>query len=512
MQPATSPARSLVLRMHPDDNVILALADLEAGSEPVPGLSCPQAVPAAHKIAAEPIRSGAPVIKYGHIIGFASGDIPAGVHVHTHNVVLRDFPRDSTLTGVSPRTELLPPEKRARFKGILRSDGRAATRNYIGVIPASSCASQVAVGIARSITERDLAAFPNVDGVAALPHKDGCGMLDRSEGLAMLRRTMTGYIDHPNFASVVLVSLGCEVNQPEALCGLVREETGKRVVNVDIQKVGGARAAIETGRAAVIAMLRSANEARRQELSAEHLILGLECGGSDAYSGISANPALGAAVDILVRNGGTAVLSETPEIYMAEHLLARRAANERVRQDLMDLITWWEHCASSRGQAINNNPTPGNKAGGLTTIAEKSLGAAAKGGTTTLNAVYRYGERLTAKGLVFMDSPGYDPVSITGKVAGGATLICFTTGRGSVSGCIPSPVLKLASNSGLYARLGEDMDINCGAVVDGESTIEEMGRLIFDRIIAAASGFPTRSEGLGFGDMEFAPWLIDGLV
>lgn len=507
----SAPHRSVVLKLHRDDNVVLALTRIEAGAETIPGLFCSQAVPAAHKIAAVPIPSGSPVIKYGHIIGFASVDIAPGAHVHVHNVVLKDFPRHSALE-IIPDAGVLSPDKRARFKGIPRPDGRVATRNYIGIIPVSACAAQVATAIADTFDKSYLARFPHVDGVAALPHKDGCGMLDRTEGLSMLRRTVSGYMDNPNFASVVLVSLGCEVNQPEALCALTGVDSGKSVVSLDIQKTGGARAAIEAGRTAVMEMLPAANEARRVEVSAEHLILGLECGGSDAYSGIGANPALGAAVDILVRNGGTAILSETPEIYMAEHLLARRAADDRVRKELLELISWWEDYATSRGQAINNNPTPGNKVGGLTTIAEKSLGAAAKGGTTPLNAVYRYAEKVTAKGLVFMDSPGYDPVSITGKVAGGATLICFTTGRGSVSGCIPSPVLKLASNTDLYRRLAEDMDINCGAVVDGEISTEEMGRTIFDRIIATASGAPTRSEILGFGDMEFAPWLIDGVV
>jgi altronate hydrolase len=507
-----SETRSTILKLNPVDNVVVALADIPAGSEPAPGIFCKQRIPAAHKIASEPLPAGAPIVKYGQIIGFASTDISVGLHVHTHNVLFKDFPRDSQLSGKTPLQETLSPEKRARFNGILRPDGRVATRNYIGIIPTSACSSQVAVNIACSFKNRDLEPFSNVDGVVALPHKDGCGMLDRDEGLSMLQRTVAGYADNPNFASVVLVSLGCEVNQPEALCEMLAPTAWKPVASIDIQKVGGARAAINAGRAAVMDMLSTADQARRQSISAEHLVVGLECGGSDAYSGISANPALGAAVDLLVRNGGTAILSETPEIYMAEHLLASRAANQRVRDDLLDIIHWWETYTSSRGQTINNNPTPGNKAGGLTTIAEKSLGAVAKGGTTPLNAVYRYAEKVNAHGLVFMDSPGYDPVSITGKVAGGATLICFTTGRGSVSGCKPSPVLKLASNSNLYRRLEQDMDINCGPIVDGETTIEKTGRYIFEMILAAASGIPTKSEKQGFGDMEFAPWLIGGVL
>lgn len=500
------------MKLHPKDNVVLALTEIPEASEPAPGIICTQRIPAAHKISAQSIPSGSPIIKYGQIIGFASSDIPAGQHVHTHNVVLKDFLRDPGSSAKTPLPEMLPPEERARFNGIPRPDGRAATRNYIGILPTSACSSQVAVEIERSIDERDLEPFKHVDGVVALPHKDGCGMLDREEGLSMLQRTVAGYADNPNFAAVVLVSLGCEVNQPEALCKMLVPTTWKPVVSIDIQGLGGARAAIHAGRAAVMDMLPTADQARRHPLSAEHLVLGLECGGSDAYSGISANPALGAAVDLLVRNGGTAILSETPEIYMAEHLLARRAANPSVRNELMDIIHWWETYTSSRGQTINNNPTPGNKAGGLTTIAEKSLGAVAKGGTTPLNAVYRYAEKIVSPGLVFMDSPGYDPVSVTGKVAGGATLICFTTGRGSVSGCKPSPVLKLASNSDLYRRLEQDMDINCGRIIDGETSIETMGRYIFERILATASGTPTKSEAQGFGGMEFAPWLIGGVL
>jgi altronate hydrolase len=507
-----SGTRSTILKLNPEDNVLVALTDIPADSEPAPGIVCEQSIPAAHKISTQPIPTGSPIIKYGQIIGFASTDIPAGCHVHTHNVVLKDFLRDPGRSGETPHQEILPPEKRARFDGIPRPDGRVATRNYIGIIPTSACSSQVALGIARSFEKRHLEPFGNVDGIVALPHKDGCGMLDRDEGLSMLQRTVVGYADNPNFASIVLVSIGCEVNQPEALCRMLAPKTWKPVVSIDIQRLGGARATIHAGHGAVIEMLPTANRATRQPVSVENLVVGLECGGSDAYSGISANPALGAAVDLLVRNGGTAILSETPEIYMAEHLLARRAANRRVRDDLLRIIRWWETYTSSRGQTINNNPTPGNKAGGLTTIAEKSLGAVAKGGTTPLNAVYHYAEKVIERGLVFMDSPGYDPVSITGKVAGGATLICFTTGRGSVSGCKPSPVLKLASNSELYRRLEPDMDINCGPIVDGESSIETMGRQIFERILATASGKPTKSEAQGFGDMEFAPWLIGGVL
>jgi len=259
-------------------------------------------------------------------------------------------------------------------------------------------------------------------------------------------------------------------------------------------------------------MLPEANRVKREPVSAEHLTLALQCGGSDAYSGITANPSLGAAVDLLVRHRGTAILSETPEIYGAEHLLTRRAVSREVGEKLIERIRWWEAYTERNGGEMNNNPSPGNKAGGLTTILEKSLGAAAKGGTTKLCGVYRYAEPVTEKGFVFMDSPGYDPCSITGQVASGANIVCFTTGRGSVYGCKPAPSLKLATNTAMYERMDEDMDINCGSVVDAGVTIESVGERIFARLLEVASGSQTKSEQFGFGDDEFVPWQIGAVM
>ena len=348
--------------------------------------------------------------------------------------------------------------------------------------------------------------------VVALVHGTGCGMADTGDGYANLQRTLWGYTRHANFAGVVMVGLGCEVNQIDFLLEAYNITRGPLFRTMTIQDSGGTKRSVDKGVAMIREMLPEANKARRQPLPASHLTLALQCGGSDSYSGITANPSLGAAADLLVRNGGTAILSETPEIYGAEHLLTRRASSEAVGKKLIDRIHWWEEYTKRNGGEMNNNPSPGNKAGGLTTILEKSLGAAAKGGTMNLNGVFRYGETINTKGFVFMDSPGYDPCSITGQVASGANLVCFTTGRGSVYGCKPSPCLKLATNTAMFDRMDQDMDINCGTVVDNGDSIETVGQRIFDRLIEVASGDPTKSEVYGFGDDEFVPWQIGAVM
>jgi altronate hydrolase len=368
-----------------------------------------------------------------------------------------------------------------------------------------NCSATVAKRIAAHFTPERLAAFPNVSGVVALTHSTGCGMAGQGEAADLLRRTTAGYANHPNFAAVLLLGLGCETNQIEPLITLTGSPGTLRTST--IQEEGGTAISIQRGIATITEMLEQANRATRTTVSASNLLVGLQCGGSDAYSGISANPALGAAVDLLVRNGGTAILSETPEIYGAEHLLTRRSARPEVAHRLIDRIHWWEEYTARHKGSIDNNPQPGNKTGGLTTILEKSLGAISKGGTTNLNEVYLYAEPIHTRGLVFMDSPGFDPVSATGQVASGANLLCFTTGRGSVFGCKPSPSLKLASNTLLYNRMLDDMDINCGSIIDGDETVEQAGARIFEEILAVASGKPTRSEVHGFGDEEFQPWL-----
>jgi altronate hydrolase len=386
----------------------------------------------------------------------------------------------------------------------VRADGRVATRNYIGILTSVNCSATVARHIARHFENR-LDDYPNVDGVVALTHKTGCGMASEGEATDVLRRTIAGYARHPNFYSSQLVGLGCEANQVNVL---ISSQKLKNQYAYTIQDKGGTRKAVENGIARIKEILPEANKARRVTVPASHLILGLQCGGSDGYSGISANPALGAAVDLLVRHGGTAILSETPEIYGAEHLLTRRAVSKEVGEKLIARIRWWEEYTRRNGNEMNNNPSPGNKAGGLTTILEKSLGAVAKGGTTNLVQVLEYAEPVTEKGFVYMDTPGYDPVSATGQVAGGANLICFTTGRGSAYGCKPAPSLKLATNTALWEHQEEDMDVNCGTIIDGKESVEEVGRRFFELVLETASGKKTKSELFGYGEDEFAPWVL----
>ena len=369
----------------------------------------------------------------------------------------------------------------------MRADGRVATRNYIGILTSVNCSATVARAVARHFENR-LDAYPNVDGVVALTHKSGCGMASDGEAIDVLRRTMAGYARHPNFFAVQVVGLGCEANQINSLLSTQNLKRHDKLHAYTIQEKGGTSKAIREGVARIEAVLPEANKVKRETVPASHLTLGLQCGGSDGYSGISANPALGAAVDLLVRHGGTAILSETPEIYGAEHLLTRRATSREVGEKLIQRIKWWEDYTRRNGNEMNNNPSPGNKAGGLTTILEKSLGAVAKGGTTNLVQVLEYAEPATAKGFVYMDTPGYDPVSATGQVAGGANMICFTTGRGSAYGCKPAPSLKLATNSALFEHQEEDMDINCGTIIDGKESVAEVGERFFDLVLETASG------------------------
>jgi altronate hydrolase len=424
-----------------------------------------------------------------------------------------DFARDYAVgADVKPETARLE----ASFMGIKRADGRVATRNYIGILSSVNCSATAARAIAdhfsRTNNPAALQAFPNVDGVVALTHGTGCGMDTDGLGMQILQRTLTGYATHPNFAGVLVVGLGCESNQINAWLahGSLTEGDNLRVFS--IQDTGGTAKTVAKGIALIEDMLPRANAVQREPCSAAHITIGLQCGGSDGYSGISANPALGAAVDLLVAHGGTAILSETPEIYGAEHLLTRRAVRPDIAAKLIERIKWWEHYTEINGGEMNNNPSPGNKAGGLTTILEKSLGAVAKGGTSNLAAVCEYAEPVKAHGFVYMDTPGYDPVSATGQVAGGANLICFTTGRGSAYGCAPSPSLKLATNTALWQRQEEDMDINCGEIIDGGATVAEMGQRIFEMVLATASGQMSKSEKHGYGQNEFVPWQVGAVM
>ncbi len=504
---------TLTTRLHPADNVVVARADILPGTE-IPGenLRAVEHIPAGHKIATEPVAPGEPLRKYDQIIGFAPEAIAPGDHVHTHNVEMKDFARDYAAGTETRDTAYVPEAERASFMGYKRADGQVGTRNYIGVLSTVNCSATVARYVSERYRGDALQAYPNVDGVVAITHGTGCSLDGGSEGMALLRRTLAGYARHPNFGGIVFLGLGCEVVQIGQFVAHEGLEVGLLLHAMTIQDTGGTRATIEAACTRIDTMLPEVDKARRSEQPASELILGLECGGSDAYSGISANPSLGAAVDLLVRHGGTGVLGETPEIYGAEHLLTRRAVNDEVAGDLVDLIQWWEEYVAQHDGAMNNNPSPGNKAGGLTTILEKSLGAAAKGGTTNLTAVYRYAEPVTAKGFVFMDTPGYDPVSVTGMVAGAANMVCFTTGRGSVFGCKPVPSIKLATNSTMFERMADDMDINCGPVADGAATIAEMGEHIFRTVLEIASGTPSKSEALGFGDDEFVPWQIGAVM
>ncbi len=504
-----------VIRIHPADDVVIARQQLVGGTRLEElGITVIGLVPPGHKIAVRAIEAGAPVRRYNQIIGTAKVAIAAGQHVHSHNLEFSSFARDYAPTTGTHATqfEAVP----ATFMGIRRADGRIATRNYIGILTSVNCSATVARAIAdhfrRDIHPEALAKYPNVDGVIALTHGAGCATDSHGEPLQVLRRTLGGYARHANFASILVVGLGCETNQ---ISGLMEQEslsTGTQFHTFNIQETGGTAKTVAHGIELVQWLLEEANRVQREPVSAAHITVGLQCGGSDGYSGISANPALGAAVDRLVRHGGTAILSETPEIYGGEHLLTRRAVSTVVADKLINRIKWWEAYTARNHQEMDNNPSAGNKAGGLTTILEKSLGAIAKSGTTNLTDVFEYAQPVTTRGLVFMDTPGYDPVSATGQVAGGANLICFTTGRGSAYGCAPSPSLKLSTNTALWVKQEDDIDINCGEVIDGSASVDAMGERIFQLMLATASGTKTKSEVHGYGQNEFVPWALGAVM
>ena len=500
------------IRLSSADNVVVARAALRSDTlVEEEGLTTIEPIDPGHKIATQLIKKGDTIRKYDQIIGIAESDIRPGEHVHTHNLRMDDFDRDYKFSESVRELDFVKPEDAATFQGIVRSDGRVGTRNYIGVLTSVNCSATVARHVARRFDKEIMAEFPNVDGVVALTHDHGCGGC-AGIGLNYIQRTLSGYSTHPNFYAVVIIGLGCEANQIGAMMDAEKLNPSEKLHAFTIQDSGGSAAAAERGEGLIRELLSDANRVERTTRPASDLILALECGGSDGYSGISANPALGAAADLLVLNGGTACLGETPEVYGAEHLLTRRAVNPDVGQKLVDRIEWWENYTKANHAEMNNNPAPGNKAGGLTTILEKSLGAVAKGGTTNLVDVYEYAQPITEKGFVFMDTPGYDPASITGMVAGGANITCFTTGRGSVFGGKPVPSLKLATNTPMYLRMENDMDINCGDIVDGTSTVEEKGQEIFKKIVACASGEQSKSEIMGMGEEEFVPWMVGAIL
>ena len=504
---ATATTQHRTLRLNANDTLVVADDAIEIGAS-VEGVVATARVPRGHKMATAKIAKGAPVLKFGQIIGFATEDIPPGAHIHTHNCGFAAFERDYAFAEDAKQEIILPLGARATFQGFRRSNGRAATRNYIGVVTSVNCSATVARFIAEAVNKSGLLAdYPTIDGVIPLVHSTGCGIDSDGETFEVLKRTTWGYACNPNMAGVLVVGLGCEGFQIARMKQAYGIEESATFRTMTIQDTGGTKKTIAAGVEAIKAMLPIAAKARRETIPASELMLALQCGGSDGYSGITANVALGVAVDMLVKHGGTAVLAETPEIYGAEHLLTRRARDRATGEKLVEIIKWWEDYTSRARMSMDNNPSPGNKAGGLTTILEKSLGAAAKGGSTTLNAVYRYAEPITERGLVYMDTPGYDPVSATGQVAGGCNMLAFTTGRGSAYGCKPTPSIKLATNSDIYRRMIDDMDINCGDIVDGVP-LAQKGQEIFDKVLAIASGEKSKSEELGYGDAEYVPWQI----
>ena len=502
------------LLLSPDDDVAVTTRELLAGTRlrtATGEMTLLDTVPRSHKLAVRTLQAGQAVHKYGQSIGVATVDICAGEHVHVHNLGIASTARTHEFGTV--RYKLTEPSGPPRtFMGYARASGRVGTRNYVGVLSSVNCSASSAKMITDQFRAMALDAFPNVDGVVALTHPSGCGLVPGSVGANTLVRTLRGYARHPNFGGLLVLGLGCEMVPAQSLIDGLDLPADTIVKILTIQNTGGVRATVRAGVDLIKEMLPVLDARRRVPASISELVLGLNCGGSDGYSGITANPALGYASDKLVAAGGTSILAETPEVFGAEHLLTRRAVSESVGRRLLDRLDWWQQYAAAGGGSLDNNPSPGNKAGGLTTILEKSLGAVAKAGQADLRAVYEYGEPVTEHGLVFMDTPGYDPVSVTGIVAGGATVVCFTTGRGSVFGCRPTPSIKLATNTEMYRRMAEDMDINCGRIVDGTAELNQVGDEIFERIIAVASGESTVSEELDLGQEEFIPWQLGAVT
>ena len=499
------------VRLDASDNVVTATRPLEVGVKVETAVTI-DLIPSGHKIATAPIPLGAPVRKYSQVIGYASCDIDVGAHVHTHNVAFRNTQEDYEFsTDLRPVTAV-PDSKRDTFMGYRRENGSVGTRNYISIVTSVNCSATAARMIADHFTPEILAQYPSVDGVAAFVHGTGCGMAGDGDGFEALQRVMWGYARHPNHAGVLMVGLGCEMNQIDWLLEAYGLKQGPLFQTMNIQNVAGLRRTIELGIKKVEAMLPLANASKRSECPASELKVALQCGGSDAWSGITANPALGHACDLLVAQGGTGVLAETPEIYGAEHLLTRRAIDEKTGEKLVGLIRWWEDYTARNRGSMDNNPSPGNKKGGLTTILEKSLGAAAKGGTTPLMGVYKYAEPVTNRGFVFMDSPGYDPASVTGQIAGGCNLVCFTTGRGSAFGSKPAPTIKIATNTEMARRMSEDMDIDAGTILSEGISVADKGREIYEMFLRVASGETSKSESQGLGDYEFVPWQIGAVM
>mgnify|MGYP001310354820 FL=1 len=507
----------IVIRIHKNDNVVTAKSDIDINiSIHEENVNTNQHIPMGHKVATQNISKGDAIIKYDTMIGIAKENIKIGDHVHVHNTGMVDSKKDYQFSQGCKNNEVLPESERATFMGYRRPNGKVGTRNFIGIISSVNCSATVCKKIAESFNEEALSEFENVDGIVSITHGTGCGINSKGLGWELLQATIAGYSRHPNFGGLIVIGLGCEVNQVSGMAQSMDWASSDTFKMMTIQEIGGTRKTIQEGVEMIKQMLPILNKNKREKSPASELIVGLECGGSDAYSGMTANPALGSAVDLLVKHGGTGTLAETPEIFGAEHLLTRRAINEEVGQKIVNFIKWWQEDYlvkfEENKEQLHQDPSPGNKAGGLTTILEKSLGAVAKGGTTNLVDVYQFAENIKAKGFTFMNTPGYDVTSVTGLIAGGANIICFTTGRGSVFGCKPAPSIKLATNDDLYNRMTEDMDVNCGKILLGESTIAEMGEEIFQLILDVASGKQSKSEINGLGDLEFVPWQMGAIT
>jgi len=511
-----SRSHSPIIKLHADDNVAVAKEQLAKEQRVICDgceLLTKSSIPAGHKVATREIPNCSPIVKFGQTIGYAVNDIPAGEWVHVHNVAATKPGLEfnfSTDLRIPPK-----PDIELTFDGFRRANGKSGTRNYIAVISTVNCSATTAKYVARELAETDLTDYPNIDGIVPLVHKSGCALAFGGEDHLQLNRTLAGFASHPNIVACIILGLGCETAQAThlerehnlvQLGGTQQHEYGSRPLVLNIQEVGGVRKTVQRAVAVLRELLPEANNVKRVPIPVSELMVAMECGGSDGNSGITANPAVGIASDLLVAHGATTILSETTEIYGAEHMLTRRAITPEVGEQLLERIRWWEDYARRHGASINNNPSVGNKNGGLTTIYEKSLGAIAKAGTSPLNAVYKYAEPITQKGFVIMDSPGFDPASITGKVASGAQVVVFTTGRGSCFGCKPSPTIKVATNTSMFNRMQDDMDINAGTILEGAS-VESVGQQIFERIIATASGQATLSEAQGIGDEEFCPWF-----
>ncbi|WP_375173463.1 UxaA family hydrolase [Pseudooceanicola sp.] len=489
------------LVLHPDDDVAIL-------TEAVPGMA------AGHKIARHAIAKGAPLRKFGQVIGTALTDIAAGDHVHSHNLAMSAHATDHSIGDqVEAARAAVAPRSPGTFQGYRRADGRVGIRNYVVLCATVNCSATVIRRAAEEAERRGmLQDYPNVDGVIAVAHGTGCGMAASGPGWDNLQRVLWGYATHPNTGAAIFVGLGCEVMQIAQMKARFGAGGTHQFHGLTIQDTGGTTATVEAILDKLATLLPQVNDVQREPCRTSELIIALQCGGSDGLSGVTANPALGLAMDRLVAEGGTAVLSETPEIYGAESLLLSRAVTQEVGEKLLSRIAWWEKYTALNGATMDNNPSPGNKAGGLTTILEKSLGAVAKAGSAPLSDVLAYGEAVTTRGLIFMDTPGFDPVSATGQIAGGAHMVLFTTGRGSAFGSKPAPTLKLATNDRLFRAMPDDMDINCGDILSGGSTLQGKGEEIYRAILDTASGQATKSEGLGLGDHECVPWQIGAVM